>query len=112
MHECHASSICAETTVNLTDYGAVAMIRCMNWDESRQLRHAAECSWQHLRNGQREDILELERRLRLLGYDGMVVGLSAEDIIDGWKKEGWIKFSPDGNELRLTQNGIEQLTQW
>jgi hypothetical protein len=56
--------------------------------------------------------LDLERQLRDLGYDGLVAGLSAESIIRGWTENGWVKISPSGTELRLTEAGIEQFAQW
>ena len=85
----------------------------MNWDKSQQLRHAAQCSGlRSLRGGQRAYILDLERELRNLGYDGLVVGLSAEEIVQGWTEKGWIKISPSGSELRLTEAGIEQFARW
>lgn len=85
----------------------------MNWDESHQLRHAAQCSGlRSLRGGQRANILDLERELRNLGYDGLVAGLSAEDIVQGWTEKGWVKISPSGSELRLTEAGIEQFARW
>jgi len=85
----------------------------MNWDESHQLRHTAQCSrLRSLRGGQRAYILDLERNCAILGYDGLVAGLSAEDIVQGWTEKGWIKISPSGSELRLTEAGIEQFAQW
>jgi hypothetical protein len=85
----------------------------MDWTESHQLRHAAQYSrLRFLRDGRRGDILEIERELRNLGYDGMVTGLSADDIIRQWKKNGWIEVSPNGSELRLSEAGIEQLAKW
>jgi hypothetical protein len=89
------------------------MALCVNWDESHQLRHAAQCSrLSSLRGGQRANILDLERGLRDLGYDGMVEGLSAEEIVQGWTEKGWVRISPSGSELRLTEAGIEQFAQW
>jgi hypothetical protein len=89
------------------------MALCVNWDESHQLRHAAQCSrLRFLRDGQRANILDLERELRNLGYDGMVAGLSAESIVQSWTEKGWVKISPNGGELRLTESGIEQFAQW
>lgn len=84
----------------------------MNWGKPEQLRHAAQCSWRFLRNGERTDILSLEQQLNLLGYDGMVASLSAQDIVHGWREAGWVKISPNGSELRLTEAGVEQLAQW
>jgi len=85
----------------------------VNWDKSQQLRHAAQCSrLRSLRGGQRADILDLERELRDLGYDGMVASLPAERIVQSWTEKGWVKISPSGSELRLTEAGIEQFAQW
>jgi len=50
--------------------------------------------------------------LELIGYDGVIESLSAESIIHGWKEAGWVKISPNGLELRLTEAGIEQFAQW
>jgi hypothetical protein len=89
------------------------MALCVNWDESQQLRHAAQCSHlRSLRGGQRANILDLERELRDLGYDGMVASLPAESIVQRWTEKGWVKISPSGSELRLTEAGIEQFAQW
>jgi hypothetical protein len=85
----------------------------MNWDESKQLRHAAQCSrLRALRGGQRANILDLERELRDLGHDGMVAGLSAESIVQRWTEKDWVEISPNGSELRLTEAGIEQFARW
>jgi hypothetical protein len=85
----------------------------MNWGESQQLRHAAQCSRLNaLRAGGRANILDLERELRDLGYDGMIASLPAESIVQGWKDKGWIQISPSGFELRLTEAGIEQFAKW
>jgi hypothetical protein len=89
------------------------MALCVNWSESEQLRHAAQFSrLRSLRGGQRASILDLERELRNLGYDGIVAGLSAESIVQSWTEKGWVKISPNGSELRLTEAGIEQFAQW
>ena len=85
----------------------------MNWDESYQLRHAAQCTRvRFLRDGQRGNILDLERELRELGYDGIIGSLSAERIVQLWKEKGWVEISPSGSELRLTNSGIEQFARW
>jgi hypothetical protein len=42
----------------------------------------------------------------------MVASLSAESIIHGWTEASWIKISPNGSELRLTETGIEQFAKW
>jgi hypothetical protein len=62
--------------------------------------------------GRRAEYLRLCRDLRNLGYDGQIASFSAETIIDGWKKAGWIVFSPDRTELRVTDSGREQLAAW
>lgn len=77
-----------------------------------QLRHAAQYSWRFLRSGQRKDIQDLRSDLDLLGYRGMVGSLSPDDIIHGWAEAGWVRISPNGTELRLTEAGIEQFAQW
>jgi hypothetical protein len=85
----------------------------MEWSEAHQLRHAARCSrLGSLRDGRKADILDLERELRDLGYDGLIGSLSADNIVRRWKQKGWIEISPNGSELRLTTAGIEQFAQW
>lgn len=56
--------------------------------------------------------LELCRELQVLGCDGCVASLGAQDIILGWKEKGWIVYSPDRTELRVTDAGREQLATW
>ncbi len=85
----------------------------MRWGKSDQLRHAAQCSrLRFLRNGGRAYILDLEEELQRLGYDGMIDGLSAGEVVEGWKEAGWIEISPSSSELRLSEGGIEQLARW
>lgn len=85
----------------------------MNWGEAEQLRHAAQSSrFRSLRNGGRARILDLEQELSNLGYNGIVGGLTAEDIVRRWTEKGWVRISPDGAELRLTETGVEQYAQW
>jgi hypothetical protein len=83
----------------------------MSWDKARQLRNAAQYCFRFRRKGQRHDILRLERELNPLRDIGME-SLSSEGIIHGWMEAGWVKISPNGNELRLTEAGNEQLAQW
>src|SRR5438445_204087 len=81
------------------------------WGENEQLRHAAICSWPKM-IGRRTEHLRLCQDLQLLGYDGMVASLSADDIIVGWIKSGWVIRSPNGIELRVTKAGEGQLKRW
>src|SRR6266404_788845 len=81
------------------------------WGENEQLRHAAICSWPKM-IGRRTEHLRLCQDLQLLGYDGMVASLSADDIITGWIKSGWIARSPNGIELRVTKAGEDELKTW
>jgi hypothetical protein len=84
----------------------------MTWDISKQLRHAAQSSWRFLLNGDRKNIMELKTELKLIGFIGMAASMSAESIIHAWTEAGWVKISPNGYELRLTETGIEQFAQW
>lgn len=84
----------------------------MTWDKPKQLRHAAQYCWRFLLNGERENILELRKKLELIGFSGMIASLSAESIIHGWTEAGWIIISPSGSEFRLTETGTEQFAQW
>jgi hypothetical protein len=84
----------------------------MNCDKSKRLRSAALYCWRFLLNGNRKDIMKLRNELELIGFNGMIASLAPDSIIHGWKESGWIKISPNGNELRLTEAGIEQFAQW
>jgi len=81
------------------------------WNEDAQLRHAGQYFWPRMIRG-RTEYLRLCDELRLLGYNGMVVGLAAEDIISGWIKAGWAELSPNRFEIRVTEAGEEQLEKW
>ncbi|HWV98522.1 MAG TPA: nucleotide-binding protein [Candidatus Acidoferrum sp.] len=81
------------------------------WGEKEQLRHAAICTWPKM-IGRRTEHLRLCQDLQLLGYDGMVASMSAQDIINGWIKSGWVVRSPNGVELRVTKAGESQLQEW
>ncbi len=84
----------------------------MQWDKEAQLRHSAICVWPGLTGGRRAEVLRIAERLQRLGYDGCVACLSADSILEGWKKAGWIEVSPNRSEIRLTANGEEQLALW
>src|SRR5580658_9698916 len=84
----------------------------MDWDKPAQIRHAALICWPILLNGQRQNIMDLENKLELFGYHGMIQSLSAQSVIHGWSEAGWIIISPNGQQLRLTEAGIEQFHQW
>jgi hypothetical protein len=60
----------------------------------------------------RTEYLRLCEELQLQGFDGMVASLSAEDIIDGWIRAGWVVLSPNRVEIRVTEAGEEQLDKW
>src|SRR5262249_35835627 len=45
-------------------------------------------------------------------YDGLIDGMSAENIVRAWKENGWIKISPNGSQLRLSEAGLEQFAKW
>jgi hypothetical protein len=38
--------------------------------------------------------------------------MAAESVVHGWTEAGWVRISPCGSELRLTEAGIEQFAQW
>jgi hypothetical protein len=38
--------------------------------------------------------------------------LEPAELFDEWKKAGWIEYSPNGSEIRITSAGIEQLNRW
>jgi hypothetical protein len=98
----------------LTAGSPVAIIRFMDTgepcDENTQLQRAATYFWPRM--GRRTEYLRLCRDLQEIGYDGCIGSLSAEDVINGWKEAGWIVFSPDRTELRVTDAGKAQLDAW
>jgi hypothetical protein len=84
----------------------------MHSDEKADLRRAALSFWPELTGGRRGEVLDLQERLRLRGYDGTVESLPAESILEGWTRAGWVEVSPDGFEIRLTRAGDEQMARW
>lgn len=82
-----------------------------HWNKSDQLRHAGQVFWPRM-IGARTEYLRLRADLRIQGFDGSVESLSAEDIINGWIKAGWVVLSPNRVEIRVTQTGEEQLDKW
>jgi len=58
------------------------------------------------------DYLSLSEDLNRHGYDGCIGFMDAESIIRYWQTAGWIVFSPDGFQIRLTSQGREQLATW
>ena len=81
------------------------------WGEKTQVRHAAMCTWPSLSSGD-EEYLRLCSRLREYGYDGCIDSLDSRSIIQMWRKVGWMLLSADGNYVRLTPEGKEQLETW
>ncbi len=84
----------------------------VEWDKDAQMRHAAICIWPSLSDGRADETLRVSERLHLLGYNGCIGSLSADSILQGWRKAGWIVVSPNQSEMRLTKQGTEQLTHW
>jgi hypothetical protein len=94
----------------------------MQWDKNAQLRNSAIELWPGLLTGGRR--IEIGRirmglvsagmsaQFKALGYVGGASILSADSILEGWKKAGWIEVSPDQTEIRLHADGEEQLAQW
>ena len=82
-----------------------------HWNEDDQLRHAGQYFWPRMIR-RRTEYLRLRQDLQILGYNGMVASLSAEDIINGWIKAGWAELSPNRFEIRVTEAGEEQLDKW
>jgi len=92
----------------------------MQLDKEAQLRHYASYFWpEFLTGGRSIKIVGLRQRLlmarrgdplRQHGYG--VSTLSVGSILEGWKKAGWIEFSPDHAEIRLKADGEGQLARW
>jgi hypothetical protein len=92
----------------------------MQLDKEAQLRPYASYFWHRFLTGGRSiKIVSISRRLRMArrgdplrqhGYG--VATLSADSIVEGWKKAGWIEVSPDRTEIRLKPDGEEQLARW
>jgi len=58
------------------------------------------------------DHLRLREDLNHRGFDGGIGSIDAESIIHHWQQAGWIEFSPDGAQIRITSNGREQFETW
>src|ERR1700739_3638563 len=101
-----------EATPKLTFSGTGRLFNNhMHWNKADQLRHTGLCFWPRMIRG-RTEYLQLCRDLQLQGFDGTVASLSAEDIINGWLKAGWVVLSPNRIEIRVTEAGQEQLDKW
>ena len=72
-----------------------------NSDKDHQVRHAAIYCWPIFMWRTMDD-LRLREDLKHLGYDGSIGSIDAESIIRYWQQAGWIEFSPDGVQIRLT----------
>lgn len=85
----------------------------MQWDEETDLRNSAICVWSKFLTGNRSaDILRVRDYLDQLGYRGLMGSSSADSILEGWMKAGWIQLSPNRAEIRLKADGEEQLARW
>ncbi len=62
--------------------------------------------------GQERSIYGCAETYKYKVLTGSVESLSAEDIINGWIKAGWVVLSPNRVEIRVTQTGEEQLDKW
>ena len=82
-----------------------------NSDKDHQVRHAAICCWP-IFMWRTIDDLPLRKDLIHLGYDGCIGSIDAESIIHYWQQAGWIEFSPDGIQIRITAQGREQFETW
>src|SRR5882724_9907945 len=74
-----------------------------------QMRHAAMAVWPRLLNGERAKVMLVIAELQDLHRYDSSVGFS---ILAGWQNAGWIVYSPDENEFRLTAEGKEQFAKW
>src|SRR5881394_2431621 len=81
------------------------------WDKDHQVRHAAVSCWP-IFMWRTIDSLRLREDLTLRGFDGFVGSIDAESIIHHWQHAGWIEFSPDGGQIRITSQGREQFENW
>src|ERR1019366_4782095 len=92
----------------------------MHLEKEAQLRHSASYLWPRFLTGGRSiKIVAIRQRLlmarrgdplRQHGYG--VAALSADSLLEGWKKAGWIEVSPNHAEIRLKADGEEQLARW
>ena len=81
------------------------------WDKDHQVRHAAISCWPVFM-WRTIDHFRLREDLTHLGYDGCVGSIDAESIIHCWRQAGWVEFSPEGIQIRLTSQGREQFETW
>src|SRR6266516_1997375 len=82
-----------------------------NWDKDHQVRHAAICCWPVFMWRTIDD-LRLREDLNHHGFDGCTGSIDAESIIHYWQQAGWIEFSLDGIQIRITSQGREQFEMW
>ncbi len=82
-----------------------------NCDKDDQGRHAAISCWP-IFMWRTIDYLRLREDLNHRGFDGCIGSIDAEPIIHYWQQAGWIEFSPDGMQIRITSQGREQFETW
>src|SRR5882672_6781792 len=74
-----------------------------------QMRNAAMVVWPSLLNGERANVTLVTATLHDIHWYDQFAAFS---IVTGWQSAGWVMFSPDQSEFRLTPKGVEQFARW
>jgi hypothetical protein len=78
------------------------------------IRNAAVFAWRHIIDrygGQAEESYFINAIQNMALYRQATI-LEPAELFDEWKKAGWIEYSPNGSEIRITSVGVEQLNRW
>lgn len=78
------------------------------------IRNAAAFSWRHRIDrygGQAGDSFFISA-IQNMAFYRQATTLEPSELLDEWKKAGWIEYSPNGSEIRITPAGVEQLSRW
>jgi len=78
------------------------------------IRNAAVFAWRHIIDrygGQAEESYFINAIRNMTLYRQATI-LEPAELFDEWKKAGWIEYSPNGSEIRITSAGVGQLNRW
>jgi hypothetical protein len=94
----------------------LAQVKNLLREERRgpDIRNAAVFTWRHIidRYGGKAEESYFINAIRNMALYRRATILEPAELFDEWKKAGWIEYSPNGSEIRITSTGVEQLNRW
>jgi hypothetical protein len=94
----------------------LAQVKNLLKDQRRgpDIRNAAVFTWRYIIDryrGQAEQWYFINS-IREMVLTGQSTILEPAELLFEWEKAKWIEYSPNGTEIRITPNGVEQLKVW